>query len=707
MMKIKSFFGAVLAVSLTFPAHAEFPKNWYVEGVRDFLNGALVSTAIQSDGSLTLSSAFEERNQLAANNIMDAVPLNATEMFVATAKPGAAMILRLGESGSEKTLLDLPQGFVSAVAKGKDGSLYAASAPDGRLYKGDKTGLKPIFQAKEQYIWNILPAKDGQIYFTTGNRGALYRLQGDDAELLYQSKESNLRALYEDPHWGLVFGGGSRGIVYQYERKDKARALLDVDFDEVTAITGNGKGDLFVALNRSKADKSRAKSAVFRIDRHGHSELLFPLDNETANTLALNKAGDLFVGTGNAGRIYKIYQPENPEVRELSLATRSASDQVSLLIAAAANDGFLSFGSSPARIDRYEGGFLRTGIYESDVMSTGISASWGLLRLQAVVPSGTQIRVATRTGNTATPDNTWSDWSAFKAGTEVPITSPAGRFLQAKFELQSNSAQRTPQLKSFEVNYVRDNLAPIVHEVYFLDRGIFFKPHTYGKPEAPRVVQLESRVLQSLRQPQSTESVYAQMLEEKSSSEIRMLQDFKQGMLTVAWDSEDANEDRLTFEVYYQAYGQTEWVPLAKDLNQPIYSFDSSTLSDGNYRFRVYASDALSNPGESYRVYRDSELITIDNTVPVVSGLQASVKPDHVEVRFQVKDQMSALAYVETILDGQQSDFVQSVDKIIDGREETFALKMKRPAKGQHMLVVKATDRMGNTSTHRVSFDVR
>ena len=705
-MKIKTIFGAVLAFSLTLPASAEFPKNWYVEGVRDFLNGALVSTAIQSDGSLTLSSAFEARNQLSASNIMGAVPLNASEMLVATAKPGAAMLVRLGDDQTQN-LLELSQGFVSAVAKGKDGALYAASAPDGRIYKGDKSGLQPIYQGEEQYIWNILPAKDGQIYFTTGDRGALYRLQGDKAERLYQSKESNLRALYEDPHWGLVFGGGSRGIVYQYQSKDKVRALMDGAFDEVTAITGNGKGDLFVALNRSKAAKNMAKSAVYRIDKAGHSELLFPLDSETANTLAVNQAGDLFIGTGDAGRIYKIYQPENPEVRELSLATRSNSDQVSQLIASASNDGFLSFSSSPARIDRYQGGFQNTGIYESDVMGTGISASWGLLRLQSIVPAGTQIRVATRTGNTATPDNTWSDWSAFKTGTEVPITSPSGRFFQAKFELKSNSSYHTPQLKSFEVNYVRDNLAPLIHEVFFLDRGIYFKPHTYGKPQAPRVVQLEQRVLQSLRQPQSTEAVYREVMAEKAGEEIRMLQEYKQGMLTVAWDSEDRNDDQLTHDIYYQAYGQSEWVPLAKGLTQPVYSFDSSTLPDGNYRFRVYVSDALSNPGESYRVYRDSELITIDNTVPEIHALRAQVKNDHIEVSFDAKDQLSALAYVETILDGQQSDWVQSVDKIIDGREESFRFKMQLPAKGHHMLVVKATDRMGNTSTHRVSFNVK
>lgn len=705
-MKIKRFFGAVLALSLTLPAHAEFPKNWYVEGVRDFLNGALVSTAIQSDGSLTLSSAFQERNLLSASNILDAVPLNASEILVATAKPGAAILVRLGDSGSEKKLLEVPQGFVSAVAKGKDGAFYAASAPDGRIYKGDKNGLKPIFQAEEKYVWDLLPAKDGQLYFTTGSRGAFYRLNGDKAELLYQSKESNLRALYEDAHWGMVFGGGSRGIVYQYERKDKARALLDGGFDEVTAITGNGKGDLYVAMNRAKADKNRAKSAVYRINKRGHSELLFPLDSETANTLVVNKSGDLFVGTGDAGRIYKIANPENPEVRELSLATRSASDQVSRLIASAGNDGFLSFGSGPARIDRYEGGFQRTGIYESDVMSTGISASWGLMRLQSVVPSGTQILVSTRTGNTATPDNTWSDWSASKTGTELAITSPPGRFLQAKFELKSNNDSQTPQLKSFEVNYVRDNLAPIVHEVYFLDRGIFFKPHTFGKPEAPRVVQLDQRLLQGLRQPRSTEAVYSQLLAEKAGGDVRMLQEYKQGMLTVAWDSEDRNEDQISHDVYYQTYGQSEWVPLVKNLTPSVYSFDSSTLSDGTYRFRVYVSDALSNPGEGYRVYRDSELITIDNTAPVVRNLQAQVKSESVDVSFVVKDELSALAYVETILDGQSSEFVQSVDKIIDGREERFAFKLKRPAKGRHMLVVKATDRMGNTSTYRVSFDI-
>ncbi len=705
-MTIKTIFGAVLAISLTLPASAEFPKNWYVEGVRDFLDGSLVSTAIQSDGSLTLSSAFQARNTLSASTILDAVPVSANEMLVATAKPGAAMLVRLGREGSEKELLSLEKGFVTAVAKGKNGVLYAASAPDGRLYRGDRNGLKPLYKGVEKYIWNILPAKDGQVYFTTGNRGALYRLKGDDAELLYQSKESNLRALYEDQHWGVVFGGGSRGIVYQYQGQKKVRALLDSTFDEVTAITGNGKGDLFVAVSRAKARKNRAKSAIYRIDKTGHAEMLFPLDSETANTLTVNKAGHLFIGTGSAGRIYQIYHPENPEIREISLATRSESDQVSHLIASASNDGFLSFGSSPARIDRYQGGFQGTGIYESDVLGTGISASWGLMRLRAIQPAGTQILVSTRSGNTATPDNTWSDWSKYQSGSEIKINSPAGRFLQAKFELRTGSSSKTPHLKSFEVNFVRDNLAPILHEVFFLDRGIFFTPHTYGKPPAPRTVRLDQRSLQKLRQPRSTESAYEELMANQVNN-VRMLQQFKQGMLTVAWDSEDRNEDLLSYDVQYQRYGQSDWVTMAKDLTQPVYSFDSSTLLDGDYRFRVYVSDDLSNPGKSYRVYRDSDLITVDNTPPEVKNLSANVKNDHVEVRFDATDNLSALAYVEAIMDGQTSEYVQSTDKIIDGQKEGFRFKLDLPEKGRHMLVVKVTDRLGNTSTHRVSFDVR
>lgn len=704
-MTKKIFLGGLLALSMALPAAAEFPKNWYIEGVRDLLNGNLISTAIQADGGLVLSAQLQAITQLQDANIMDAVMLNQQEVLVGTSQQGRALVLN-SQSKSVKEVLNLSKGLVTAVASDGKGNLYAASAPDGQIYKGTaQSGLKPLVKVNENYIWDFVSANN-KLYFVTGSKGALYELKGDQAELLFQSSESNLRTVYYDAKWGLVVGGGSKGILYHYTGTKTPQALLDTGFDEITAITGNGKGDLYIAANRAQASKNSSKSAVFHLDANGHSEMLFPLEQESAYSLALNSADTLFIGTGNGGRMYTINYPAQPEKRTLSLVARSESNQLSHLLSNGKQ--ILALGSSPARLDLYTGDYRRTGIYETDILSTGLPARWGTLHLEALQPSGTQIKIWSRSGNTRTPDSTWSPWQETAGNAqESQLKSPTGRYLQLKFELSSSVQGTSPRINNFDLSFLRENMAPIVHEVFFLERGLYFTPHTVGKLEGPRSLELTPQILDKLRPIRNTQQIYETLQAERSAPQMRMVQQFKPGMLTLAWDAEDPNNDNLIFDVYYQIYGQSQWHALAKDLSQLIYSFDSSALMDGKYRFRVYAKDNLSNPASTaYKVYRDSELMTLDNTPPVLKNISASQSGNMIELSFSAQDQISALAYAEYALDGQSSQLIQSEDKIIDAQQETFRFRFAKPAKGLHVVVVKVTDRLGNASTGKVSFEV-
>ena len=146
---------------------------------------------------------------------------------------------------------------------------------------------------------------------------------------------------------------------------------------------------------------------------------------------------------------------------------------------------------------------------------------------------------------------------------------------------------------------------------------------------------------------------------------------------------------------------------MASDLNQIVYSFDTSTLLDGQYHFRVYASDKLSNPGNGYQVFQDSDLITLDNTGPEIQKISAQSAGHEMEFKFIAKDQISALAYAEYTIDGQMGELIQSQDKIVDSQHESFVFRIPKPAKGKHFIVVKVSDRLGNTSTATTNFEVK
>lgn len=695
-----------LALSQGLPARAEFPSNWYMEGVQDLLSGNVISTAIKADGSLTLSAELKSWGQLKETGILDAARLHDGRIVAATSQEGGVYLIENGKAPTQ--LLKLGKDLVTAVAVDSHDRIYAAAAPGGRLYAGTASGgLKQIYSGSEGYIWDILTTPDGHTYFVTGNGGAIYELKNDKAELLYKSQESNLRSLYYDSKWGLLAGGGSRGVVYRYIGNHQVQALLEASAQEVTAITGDGKGNLFVAVNRNQPTKDQSKSAVFRIDPSGHSEMLFPLDDESVFSLAVDSAGTLFIGTGDAGRIYTIEHPLQSDQRTLSLPARSRASQVTALVPGA-NKQMMVLGASPASIEEYEGHYRAAGVYESQILNAGLPAIWGTLHVNAVLPADTEVVAWSRSGNTSTPDQTWSPWSqAYDHPEEVAIGSPRSRYLQLKFELRTRNPNVTPALHSFEVSYQRDNLEPNLNQVFFLQRGIYFTPHTVGNPDGQQSFEITPQLLAKLQMPRNSADIYNDLLAEKLTPPMRMLQKFKPGMLTVAWDANDPNDDELRYEVWYQAYGQNEWKQLARELNQTIYSFDSNGLEDGLYRFRVYASDRLTNPTNPYRVFHDSELIQIDNTPPAIRNLAASVNGSQVELSFDGDDQSSQLAYAEYALDAQTGQLLQSADKIVDSKHEHFAVKLATPSKGSHTISVKLADRLGNLSTAKVRFEVR
>ena len=71
------------------------------------------------------------------------------------------------------------------------------------------------------------------------------------------------------------------------------------------------------------------------------------------------------------------------------------------------------------------------------------SRRWGAIRWRATAQPRAKSSSITRSGNTATPDETWSAWSkAYTAAQGEPITSPNARYLQWRAVLKSSQAGR-------------------------------------------------------------------------------------------------------------------------------------------------------------------------------------------------------------------------------------------------------------------------
>src|SRR6185436_12544489 len=124
------------------------------------------------------------------------------------------------------------------------------------------------------------------------------------------------------------------------------------------------------------------------------------------------------------------------------------------------------------------------GTYTSDVRDAQTIATWGAIRWQAATPQATRVEISTRSGNTRTPDETWSDWtSAYSAQEGSPISSPRARYLQWRAMLTGGKGD-APLLTSVTAAYLPRNIRPEVLSITINPPGtVFQRPFPTGDPE--------------------------------------------------------------------------------------------------------------------------------------------------------------------------------------------------------------------------------
>ncbi|MBV8234438.1 MAG: DUF4082 domain-containing protein, partial [Acidimicrobiia bacterium] len=105
---------------------------------------------------------------------------------------------------------------------------------------------------------------------------------------------------------------------------------------------------------------------------------------------------------------------------------------------------FSSFSGSPQ--PPLQADWVRTagGTFTSSVFDAGRTATWGTASWTANIPAGTTLIVETSSGNTATPDSTWSPWTVVSNGGTV--ASPAARYLRYRVRLVTTDPTLTPVL---------------------------------------------------------------------------------------------------------------------------------------------------------------------------------------------------------------------------------------------------------------------
>ena len=716
---------------------AEGTRTWEQSKFEDLIKGTAKGIAFRSEGGLELAPAFKALATTPSTYIWAIAADTAGNIYAAAGSP--ARVYRITPDGKTTAIFEPQELQVQSLAVARNGIVYAATAPDGKVYRlannsaapaarggaaankspgvatGSSWSASVYFDPGAKYIWDLALDDAGNLYVATGDRGEIFKVGADGKHsLFFKSDEVHIRVLALDPRGNLIAGSDGSGLVYRITPGGEAFVLYSAPKKEITALAIDGAGNIYAAgagekhAGSSDNTLSIPSSAPSPSGPPGGATLTLGGASSPAPSFPSPAKG----ATGGS-EIYRIAPDGAPQQLWSSredLVYALAFDQRGRLLAGTGNRGHIfaingagdftdlvrasasqitSFAAAPggglyASSSNLGKIFLlgplpeSEGSYESDVFDAHVFSRWG----RAAMRSSGNVELFARSGNVDNPDRNWSTWTPVAPNTEMKI--PSARFVQWKSILHTGvSAAR---VDSVLVYYLPKNVAPEMDEVT-VQPG-------YRYPAIARAIgaDLASSISPRIEMPAP------QPVRDRDTIGIR-------------WTAHDDNDDQLVFSIYYRGDGESRWLLLKDNVSDRYYSFDSNLLPDGGYTVLVVASDAPSHsPGEALYAQKASARFEVDNTAPVIENLNAALDGKQIHVRFRASDSFSNIKRAEYSLDGGDWQFVEPVGQLSDSKAEDYDFRVALPPpqtpppaiaapSGDHVVVVRAYDRFDNLAT--------
>jgi sugar lactone lactonase YvrE len=728
---------ALLLLLVVATVQAAGPRFWRLEGTAAFLEGEIENLSLDAEARLRLGPTVRTLFDPAAPNAWCVASDDAGVLYVGTGNEGRVYRID-GDEG--RVVFDADELEVYAVAVGPDGQVYAATSPDGAVYVLEADGpARSFFDPPEPYVWALAFDTAGDLLVGAGgDEGRVYRVHPDgSSDTLLSSAETHVLSLAVDED-GRVFAGSSpEGLVYRIDAAGKVFVLLDSPFQEIKALAVGGDGAVYAAAVNggapsapppsagpsgaadapaaapvaqvtvtetfavvspaggapgattapSPSASATPRGALLRIDPAGTVERLWSSTDDVPHSLVRADEGVL-LGTGDKGKLYRVTGQG-----AWALLASLRAQQVTGLVSRPGRPVALVT-SNPARVVALSEDTAAEGTFVSEVKDAEAVAAWGRLRWEGSAPPGAEVRLETRSGNTATPDTTWASWTAVAGGSPVAgIRSESARFLQVRVTLAGRDGA-SPEIEALSLAYLQRNLRPRVTSITVHPPGqVFQKPISVsGEPE---VLGLETDPLEEGRADRRAPS---------AAPVTAFSRTFQQkGLRTFTWNAEDPNSDALVYDVQYRAQGDTRWRTLHKGLTEAVLAWDTTAVPDGRYLVRVTASDGPDNPPSlALTSHDDSKSFQVDNAPPsLAASLVEGGGPG--TIRATARDAGSPIRRLEVSVDAGRWQEVYPTDGINDSMEEVYEFPLPAgTGPGPHVVVLRVSDRLGNVATGRV-----
>ena len=724
-------------------ARAQGTKLWTVSRYDEMERGTTDGVAIRSDGRIEAGPATSLLYATGGNYVWSVASDAAGNAYVGMGgtAAGGAVVMRVAPDGKATRVFEGKELGVQALRMGTDGHVYAATSPDGKVYRLGATPADAavVFDSaateeKPKYLWDVAQdtsGKGGDIYIAAGAPAVVYRVPagGGKPEVAFRTVDQHIRCLLMAADGTLWAGSDGSGVIYKLKTTATGPvgapfAVYSAPKREITALAMDGAGNVYAAgvgarvaagapspglpplpvtgavgvtITFSQPGSANAATAntlipegseIYRIAADGSPAKLVALKEDVVYALAFH-GGSLLAATGNRGRVYRVDAAAPGELTDV--AHLEASQGMAF---AAAPGGLLVATSNSGKVFRLEDKPAASATYTSEVFDAQAFSQWGRVELLPEAAKGFDLFV--RSGNVESPLMGWSDWAPVAA--TGAVTVPGGRFVQWKAVLRAGGG-----VESVGLNYLEKNLAPVVDDV-MVQPGA----RVAANPAQPlnATVQVSFPAAAGANVPVFTPDANAQPL---------MAQKDKTGV-TVRWAAHDDNGDDMLFAVWYRGVGERNWRLLKDKISEKFVSFDASLLPDGSYEVKVVASDSPSHTEtEALTGERVSGEFVVDTTPPVPGVLTATLVPGtagpgmagKIHATFSAKDATSPIAHAEYSVDAGPWQYLEPMGRVSDSLEERYDFTAAVPAvsgeaaagvvnPAEHVLAVRVYDRYEN-----------
>lgn len=750
MHTLKTLFvaGTILLASLfVVTAFAEGTHTWEQSKFDDLTKGNATGVAIRSTGGLELSPAFKQLYATPSTYIWAVAADDAGNVYAAAGAP--ARIYRITPDGNATIIFEPQELQVQTLEVAPGGVIYAATAPDGKVYKLERNGksdtkrdaksdAKPganasdpskpdsskpavdsswtssvFFTPGTKYIWDLALDRSGNLYVATGDRGEIYKVtaQGEHS-LFFKSDETHIRALAVDAHGNLIAGTDGSGLIYRITPAGEGFVLYSAPKKEITALALDSQGNIYAAGAGEKKNVAVASPlAIISLATAGPSPAAQAPGLTVAPAATPAPAGVLpFPGAGATGGsdVYRI-SPDGSPLRiwtsHEDLVYALAFDSHGRLLAGTGNRGHVF------------------SINGADDFSDLLKAPASQITAFARAPKGGLYAATSNLGKIFVlgpgPEDegtyesdvfdakVFSRWgrAEFRGDGNVELLARSGNVDNpdrnwspwSKIDLDKNAEMNVPSARYAQWKAVlhAGDTPPSVDSV-----TLNYLPKNVA-PEIDDVsVQVGARYqpLPKLAAPVlSTDQGGATPLPHFDSP-VPSTHD--RDSIGVKWNAHDDNDDQLVYAIYYRGDGESRWLLLKDNLADKAYSFDASLLPDGGYTVKVIASDAPSHsPGEALTTEKESSRFEVDTTPPAIQNLKASLTAGKMHIQFRADDGFSTIKRAEYSIDASDWKYVDPVGQLSDAKTEDYDFEAPLDPRDQgfeHVVVVRVYDKYDN-----------